>query len=49
MVLDSKKIPYRKLDIAADELLKKKMRDIIGDPRALPPQLCNGNKYCGVR
>lgn len=48
MILDSKKISYRKLDIAADEKLKEKMREIIGDPKALPPQLCNGDKYCGV-
>ena len=49
MVLDSKQIPYKKLDIAADESLKTKMREIAGDPKALPPQLCNGDQYCGVR
>ena len=48
MILDAKKIPYNKLDIAADEGLKKKMRELAGDPKALPPQLCNGDQYCGV-
>ena len=48
MILDGKKIPYNKLDIAADDKLKQKMRDIVGDPSAVPPQLCNGDKYCGV-
>ena len=49
MVLDSKGIKYNKLDIAADADLKAKMREIAGDPKALPPQLCNGEDYCGVR
>ena len=49
MILDSKKIPYTKLDVAADETLKAKMREVSGNPTALPPQLCNGEKYCGVR
>lgn len=48
MILDSKKIPYNKLDVAADTNLREKMREIVGDPKALPPQLCNGNQYCGV-
>ncbi|XP_003384043.1 PREDICTED: SH3 domain-binding glutamic acid-rich-like protein 3 [Amphimedon queenslandica] len=47
MILDSKKIPYNKLDVAADTDLRDKMRGIIGDPKALPPQLFNGDTYCG--
>ena len=43
MILESKKIPFQKLDIAADETLKTKMREIAGDPKALPPQLANGD------
>ena len=49
MILDAKKIAYNKLDISADETLKKNMREIVGDPKALPPQLANGKQYCGVR
>ena len=48
MIFDAKKIPYKKLDIAADEDLKKRMREISNNPKALPPQLCNGDAYCGV-
>ena len=48
MTLEGKKIPYKKLDIAADESLKTKMREIAGNPKALPPQLANGDQYCGV-
>ena len=48
MILESKKIPFNKLDMAADETLKAKMREIAGDPKALPPQLANGDQYCGV-
>ena len=48
MILEAKKIEFEKLDIAASEDLKKKMRDLIGDPKALPPQLFNDDQYCGV-
>ena len=48
MILDSKKIQYNKLDIAADEELKIKMRRIMGDPKGLPPQLCKGEEHLGV-
>lgn len=48
MILDSKKIEYVKIDIAADEAAKVEMRRIAGDPKALPPQLSNGGEYCGV-
>ncbi|XP_033116873.1 SH3 domain-binding glutamic acid-rich-like protein 3 isoform X3 [Anneissia japonica] len=47
MILDGKKIAYEKVDIAADEESKKRMRELCGDPKALPPQLCNGDEYCG--
>ena len=36
------------IDVAADEDAKKKMRDIIGDEKAVPPQIFNGDTYCGV-
>ncbi len=49
MILDSKKIEYVKLDVAADEDAKKRMRDLIGNDKALPPQLFNDDTYCGVR
>ncbi|XP_008300411.1 SH3 domain-binding glutamic acid-rich-like protein 3 [Stegastes partitus] len=46
-VLDSKKIPFRLVDIAQCSEDKELMRKICGDPTALPPQLSNGDVYCG--
>ena len=48
MILDAKKIEYKALDVAASEEHKKAMRRIAGDDKALPPQICNGETYCGV-
>lgn len=48
MILDSKKIPYTPVDICQDEKDKVLMREIVGDEKALPPQICNGRDYCGV-
>ena len=48
MTLTSKNIEFNKVDVAASEDAKKKMREIAGNPTALPPQLCNGDQYCGV-
>ncbi|XP_065837428.1 SH3 domain-binding glutamic acid-rich-like protein 3 [Oscarella lobularis] len=38
MILTSKKIPVEYVDVAASEEDRKKMRDAVGDPKALPPQ-----------
>uniref|UniRef100_UPI00397FBC39 hypothetical protein n=1 Tax=Salmonella sp. s51228 TaxID=3159652 RepID=UPI00397FBC39 len=46
-VLDSKKISYIKHDIAANEELKAKMKEIAKKTEAIAPQICNGDKYCG--
>lgn len=48
-ILSSKKIEFEIVDVAASEDDKAKMREIIGDPKALPPQIFNGDMYCGVR
>ncbi|XP_022081837.1 SH3 domain-binding glutamic acid-rich protein homolog isoform X2 [Acanthaster planci] len=47
MILDSKKIAYEKIDIASNEEGKNKMRELIGDEHALPPQLFNDDTYLG--
>ncbi|XP_077367558.1 SH3 domain-binding glutamic acid-rich-like protein 3 [Festucalex cinctus] len=47
MVLESKRISFERVDIAANESDKELMRQISGDSTALPPQICNGNSYCG--
>jgi uncharacterized ubiquitin-like protein YukD len=48
-VLDCKKIEYKEVDISASEEDKNKMRKIAEDDKALPPQIANGDTYCGVR
>ncbi|XP_041462181.1 SH3 domain-binding glutamic acid-rich-like protein 3 [Lytechinus variegatus] len=47
MILSSKKIDFDKVDISTDAEAKNKMRELAGDPKALPPQLCNGDTYLG--
>ncbi|XP_071397460.1 SH3 domain-binding glutamic acid-rich-like protein 3 [Centroberyx affinis] len=46
-ILDSKKIPYKAVDIAQSTEDKEEMRRKTGNPKALPPQICNGDTYCG--
>ncbi|XP_049613920.1 SH3 domain-binding glutamic acid-rich-like protein 3 [Syngnathus scovelli] len=46
-VLDGKRIPYEMVDITASDEAKASMRSIAGNPTALPPQISNGNAYCG--
>ncbi len=48
MILDGKKIETEWIDVAASEAAKEKMRELIGDPKAVPPQIFNGDTYCGV-
>ncbi|XP_067226951.1 SH3 domain-binding glutamic acid-rich-like protein 3 isoform X2 [Chanodichthys erythropterus] len=45
--LDSKKIKYRTLDITSSTDVKEEMRKKVGNPSAMPPQVFNGDKYCG--
>jgi len=46
--LDSKRIKYRALDITTSTDVKEEMRKKVGNPSAMPPQVFNGDKYCGV-
>ena len=36
------------IDVAASEEAKQKMRELSGNPKALPPQIFNGDPYCEV-
>lgn len=47
-VLDGLNIPYNLVDICQSSEDKESMRTLVGDSKALPPQICNGNDYCGV-
>ncbi|XP_072903724.1 SH3 domain-binding glutamic acid-rich-like protein 3 [Hemitrygon akajei] len=46
-VLEVKRINYKPIDISVSEALLEEMRSRAGDPNALPPQIFNGNNYCG--
>ncbi|KAI9544236.1 hypothetical protein NQZ68_005286 [Dissostichus eleginoides] len=46
-VLSAKKIEFEAIDISQDSKTKDEMRALANDPTALPPQICNGNEYCG--
>lgn len=48
MILDSKSICYEAVDVTQDEEAKLSMRRIANDSKALPPQICKGDIYCGV-
>ncbi|XP_020621087.1 SH3 domain-binding glutamic acid-rich-like protein 3 [Orbicella faveolata] len=47
MILDSKRVDYDKVDIAGNDEAKQKMREVMGDPKGLPPQLIKGNTHLG--
>ena len=47
MVLTGKKIAYQNVDISSSTKAKNKMRELAGAPEALPPQISNGDQYCG--
>ncbi|XP_076813022.1 SH3 domain-binding glutamic acid-rich-like protein 3 [Clavelina lepadiformis] len=47
MTLEGKKFPFEQIDITSDSAKKDEMREIAGDPKALPPQLANGKDYLG--
>ncbi|XP_029966210.1 SH3 domain-binding glutamic acid-rich-like protein 3 [Salarias fasciatus] len=46
-ILDSKNIYYIRVDISQSSDDKDKMRKLASDKTALPPQICNGDSYCG--
>lgn len=48
-ILDSKSIQYELVDISVGSEVRDEMRSKAGDPTAVPPQLFNEDKYCGVR
>ena len=47
-ILDSKRIPYKNIDIASSEDDKIEMRERCGNPTALPPRFFKGEAYLGV-
>lgn len=47
-ILDGKNIKYNLVDISQDNALREEMRAKSGNPKAIPPQIFNGDRYCGV-
>ncbi|XP_033847138.1 SH3 domain-binding glutamic acid-rich-like protein 3 [Periophthalmus magnuspinnatus] len=46
-VFTAKNIAFKAVDISQNSDDKELMRKIVGDPTALPPQICRGDTYCG--
>ncbi|KAM6045158.1 SH3 domain-binding glutamic acid-rich-like protein 3 [Chlamydotis macqueenii] len=46
-ILDGKNIKYELVDISQDNALREEMRAKAGNPKAIPPQIVNGDHYCG--
>uniref|UniRef100_A0A8C4KPU6 SH3 domain-binding glutamic acid-rich-like protein 3 n=1 Tax=Dromaius novaehollandiae TaxID=8790 RepID=A0A8C4KPU6_DRONO len=47
-ILDGNRLRYELIDVPVSEGRLREMREKAGDPQATPPQICNGDEYCGV-
>ncbi|XP_054830980.1 SH3 domain-binding glutamic acid-rich-like protein 3 [Eublepharis macularius] len=45
-ILDGKNIKYILVDISQDNALRDEMRAKLGNPKAIPLQIFNGDHYC---
>lgn len=46
--MEGKGIKYEEIDLCKDQEKRDEMREKAGIPNLLPPQLFNGDTYCGV-
>ncbi|XP_078542044.1 SH3 domain-binding glutamic acid-rich-like protein 3 [Lissotriton helveticus] len=46
-LLDANQVKYELIDISISENLLQEMRQKSGNPGAVPPQIFNGDDYCG--
>ena len=46
-ILESKHVPFETVDISQDNNVREEMRTKSGNPKACPPQIFNGDEYCG--
>ena len=46
--LDGMKIRYAEIDVSLEQDALRRMRELMGNPLAEPPQIFNGDDYCGV-
>uniref|UniRef100_A0A674I5N2 Uncharacterized protein n=1 Tax=Terrapene triunguis TaxID=2587831 RepID=A0A674I5N2_9SAUR len=47
-ILDINKTKYELIDVSISEHLLQEMRAKAGNPNAVPPQIFNGDDYCGL-
>ncbi|MBN3301948.1 SH3L3 protein, partial [Amia calva] len=47
-ILESKGIQFELIDISVGNAVREEMRTKAGKPTAVPPQIFNGDDYCGV-
>uniref|UniRef100_A0A670YD54 SH3 domain binding glutamate rich protein like 3 n=1 Tax=Pseudonaja textilis TaxID=8673 RepID=A0A670YD54_PSETE len=48
-ILDGNRLKYQLVDVSLSDSLLQEMRDKVGKADAVPPQIFNGDEYCGVR
>lgn len=48
-VLSGCKFDFDVVDVSASRESLAKMREVVGDSKALAPQIANADEYCGVR
>lgn len=48
-ILDTYKIKYELIDISLSLKVLEEMKMKVSTPHSLPPQIFNGDEYCGVR
>ncbi|XP_042125139.1 SH3 domain-binding glutamic acid-rich-like protein 3 [Peromyscus maniculatus bairdii] len=46
-ILDTYKVKYELIDIAVSSQVLEEMRTKVASPKAAPPQIFNGQEYCG--
>ncbi|KAL4675610.1 hypothetical protein H8959_009755 [Pygathrix nigripes] len=46
-VVNWKRIQYQLVDISQDNAVRDEMQVLVGNPKAAPPHIVNGDHYCG--
>ncbi|MBN3321390.1 SH3L3 protein, partial [Atractosteus spatula] len=47
-ILESKSVQFELIDISVGNEVREEMRSKAGNATAVPPQIFNGDQYCGV-
>uniref|UniRef100_A0A2K6MPK7 SH3 domain-binding glutamic acid-rich-like protein 3 n=1 Tax=Rhinopithecus bieti TaxID=61621 RepID=A0A2K6MPK7_RHIBE len=46
-IKSQKRIQYQLVDISQDNAVRDEMQVLVGNPKAAPPHIVNGDHYCG--